>query len=45
MAKSRTNEFLNKAVGSYCLYTVVDLICLKVVCLLAIKMALHFDYY
>ena len=27
------------------LYTVFDLICLNVVCLLAIKMALHFDYY
>ena len=45
MAKSKKNEFLNKAVGSYCLCTVVDLICLNVVCLLAIKLALHFDYY
>ena len=36
---------LNKAAGSNCLYTVFDLICLNVVCLLAIKMALHFDFY
>ena len=29
------------AAGSNCLYNVFDLICLNVVCLLAIKMALH----
>ena len=35
----------NKAEGSSCLNNVFDLIYLDVVCLLAIKMALHFDYY
>ena len=45
MAKSRKNEFWTKQLDSNCLYNVFALICLNVVCLLAVKMVLHFDYY
>ena len=40
MAKSRKNEFSTKQ-----LVVVFDVIYLNVVCLLAIKMAIHFDYH